>query len=573
MTNEVELIHERVDDIPLLYGLMEKLMLIPLLDRFLGHHGLHQGASNGVVTGLWLLYILSEGDHRKSGVQDWVDRHRHTLERLLGQTLRVGIEANDDRLGIILRLLSQEAIWHGLEGALWQASVAAYQLKLTGVRLDSTTSYGYHTPREDGLMQLGHSKDHRPDLPQLKLMTAAAEPSGLVLGCNVLSGERDDAPLYLPLIQRVRQSLGQPGLLYTGDCKMAALDTRANIAFHQDYYLTSLPLSGTTAEAFPAWVEAVVHGEQSAELLFAHGQLLGGGYEFTRTLNAVVADQPVRWTERVQIFRSLDLAQRRESALEDHLAKAQAQLLHLTPPPAVGKRQFHEAPALDAAIQRIMTQHEVSGLLQVSYQREESIQHPRRRRPSAQTPEPTLSHIRYHITRVQRVEDAIQDCKYHLGWRNHVTNLPTEALSLAQTVAHYRGGWMLENDFHLLKDKPLGIQPLFVRNDTQIRGLTRLLTLALRLLTLLQTQVRASLLRSGQTLTGVFEGQPNRSTAQPTATRLLKAVAFQETTLTQVVIGPQSFWHLTPLSDLVLQILTHLDLAPSLYLRLTNNSP
>jgi transposase len=41
-----------------------------------------------------------------------------------------------------------------------------YPLKLTGVRRDSTPSDGCPSPTPDGLMPLGHSKDHRPDLPQ-----------------------------------------------------------------------------------------------------------------------------------------------------------------------------------------------------------------------------------------------------------------------------------------------------------------------------------------------------------------------------------------------------------------------
>ena len=52
------------------------------------------------------------------------------------------------------------------------------------VRLDSTTSYGYHTITDDGLKQLGHCKDHRPELPQLKLMAAAAEPTGQLVACD-----------------------------------------------------------------------------------------------------------------------------------------------------------------------------------------------------------------------------------------------------------------------------------------------------------------------------------------------------------------------------------------------------
>ena len=40
-------------------------------------------------------------------------------------------------------------------------------------------------------------------------------------------------------------------------------------------------------------------------------------------------------------------------------------------------------------------------------------------------------------------------------------------------------------------------------------------------------------------------GQPKRTTNQPTTLRLLKAVAHQEVTLTQVVVGHQVQWHLT----------------------------
>ena len=75
--SEIALIHERVDDIPLLMGLVQKLQIPETLDRHLGNHGLHQGLSNGWLAAVWLVFILSEGDHRKSTVQGWVKRHQH----------------------------------------------------------------------------------------------------------------------------------------------------------------------------------------------------------------------------------------------------------------------------------------------------------------------------------------------------------------------------------------------------------------------------------------------------------------------------------------------------------------
>jgi transposase len=115
-------------------------------------------------------------------------------------------------------------------------------------------------------MQLGHSKDHRPDLPQLKLMAAGAQPSGHLLACDIHPGNAADDPLYAPMLERVRSLVGRTGLLYAGDCKMAALATRADIVAHADFYLMPLPQIGEVEELFATWVEAVVDGPQEVQL-------------------------------------------------------------------------------------------------------------------------------------------------------------------------------------------------------------------------------------------------------------------------------------------------------------------
>jgi hypothetical protein len=38
-------------------------------------------------------------------------------------------------------------------------------------------------------------------------------------------------------------------LLFVGDCKMSALETRWHLASHQHVYLSPLPLTGSRAEA------------------------------------------------------------------------------------------------------------------------------------------------------------------------------------------------------------------------------------------------------------------------------------------------------------------------------------
>ena len=139
-------------------------------------------------------------------VRDWVADLHHTLESVTGQPFRP-IDFIDDRLTLVLQRLSDQTIWARLEADLWQSTCDVYELPVERIRLDSTSSYGYHTVTEGGLMQLGYSKDDRPGLPQLKLMAAAAEPTGLLVTSDVHPGDAADDPLYLPLIRRVRELL------------------------------------------------------------------------------------------------------------------------------------------------------------------------------------------------------------------------------------------------------------------------------------------------------------------------------------------------------------------------------
>jgi transposase len=573
MAQTLTLRHERVDDIPLIIGLANQLHLAEVLHRHLGTHGLQQGLHNGQWAVGWLAYILSQADHRKSAVRDWANDRAHTLGQLLGHALR-DVECSDDRLGGVLHRLSNDETWEAIEHDLWAATVAVYALELTGIRLDSTTSYGYHQVTDEGVMPFGHSKDHRPDLPQLKLMAAAAEPSGHLMACDIHPGQCADDPLYTPLLQRVRGIVGRSGLLYAGDCKMAALATRAEIVAPHDSYLVPLPLTGETAGQVESWVTAIVEGGQEATLVWDGERLLGAGYEFERPLRAMVDEHPVDWTERVQVVRSRDLARRQAATLEKHLAAAEAELWAVTPAPGRGKRQLRDEAALQAAIARVMARHDVAGLLTVTWERDERVvtRYAGRGRGGPARPTRTQGQVRYAITSVQRNEPAIAARQHRLGWRVQGTNAPRDRLPLPQAVQHYRGGWSLERDFHLVKDLPLGLSPLFVWKEDQIKGLTRLLTLALRLLTLLETQVRRGLEQTQESLAGLYEGSPTRTTARPTGTRILQAFARAQITWTHVEMGTRTAWHLTPLSPLHEHLLRYLHLPTSLYTALADNA-
>lgn len=145
------------------------------------------------------------------------------------------------------------------------------------------------------------------------------------------------------------------------------------------------------------------------------------------------------------------------------------------------------------------------------------------------------------------------------------TNLPAEEFSFTQVVNAYNEGWTLEHQFHDLNDRPLGIRTIWVARDDQIVGLTHLITLALRLLTLIGGTIRRTLKTVKATLKGLYEGQRSRVTDRPSPRRILRDFNRAEITLTHVRSPTQDLWHLTALPPLLVEILNYLDLSESIY--------
>src|SRR5437588_8324556 len=338
MKEDFLLTTERIDDCVVLLALMQQMDLPSILDRHIPRHWLQQGLSWGWTATIWLAHIVSQGDHRKVTVRDWVRQAHSTVEQVTGLEIRE-TDFTDDRLTIVLRHLSNEASWQAIEQELAQHLVRIYDLEEQPIRVDAATVSGYREGGEDSLWQFGYSKDD-PSLRQIKAMMATLDPLGLPLALDVVSGEQADDPLYIPTIDRVLRCLGRTGLLFVGDSKMSALAIRAHLQAQQQYYLTPLALVGETAQQMPAWIEAgVKQGNRLIAVLSAAGkQVVAQGYEVRRTC----VSGKLSWQERVLVVRSQAYADTHRRHLEQRLAKAQETLLALTPAVGRGKRQVTE---------------------------------------------------------------------------------------------------------------------------------------------------------------------------------------------------------------------------------------
>ncbi len=560
---------ERVDDIPLLLAQMQRMGLACLLDAHFPTHGNRQGVSLGMVTIIWLTHVLSQADHRMNRVQRWAERRLETLQACSDATLEVR-DLDDDRLADVLRHLSDDERWRAFEQELTGHLVRVYDLHTDCVRLDSTTVSSYGVVSEDGLLQLGHSKDHRPDLPQLKVMLATLDPLGMPLATEVLSGERADDPLYLPAIARVRASLNTVGLLYVGDCKMAALDTRVSIQAAGDYYLCPLSALQVPPERLAQQLVALRESSQpllTVERTGADGQThcIAQGYEDCETITAQLEEVSYTWTERRLLVRSEAAARAAETALRARLRQAQAAVANLVVR-RQGKPMLADRAGVEQAVIETVAHFRVEGLLAVTVSEQVTAQPVRayRDRPA------TIRTARQFSISSEVKPHTLASAIEQLGWRVYATNQAADGLSLVQAVEAYRDEYLVERNFGRLKGHPLSLSPMYVERDDHATGLVRLLSIALRVLSLMEFVVRRQLAQEGAALAGLYVGNPKRATTHPSTERLLEA--FQEITLTLVIEPQQTRRHLTALSPLQQRVLALFEFTPTIYTKLCGDS-
>jgi transposase len=371
--SDLVMITERVDDVALLIGQMVKLGLPEGLDRHIPRHWTQRRLSGGWTAVIWLAYIITEGDHRKVSVETYLKGMHHPLSALTAQVIEP-LDLSDDRLSHLLQHLSKKAYWHQIAPDLNARRIEVHALPQDVIRCDATTVSGDHEVTEGGLVQFGQSKDD-PTRPQIKGMMGALDPLGMPLSTDVWSGERADDGLYIPIIERIRSGLNKTGLLFVGACKMSALETRAYLARHQDWYLSPLPLTGATAEAMDAWITAGVTKREAGALEQrehtndrGHEVLAAEGYEFERACCAPGGEAP--WSERVLVVRSPMHATQQTAGLEKRLSHAETTLTALTPPRGRGKRQITDEATLVEAIDHVLTAHRVEGLLSVTWEKQ-----------------------------------------------------------------------------------------------------------------------------------------------------------------------------------------------------------
>ena len=492
---------------------------------------------------VWLVHLLSQADHCAAHVQPWVAARLELLRDRVSPALRE-LDFTDDRLAAVLDYLARDEEWNAFESAFTQGLVRGYELPAETVRLDTTTVSSYRAPDSSAAwFRFGASKDHRADLVQMKLALATLDPLGLPLCSWIVPGDRADDPLYAPLAATVRERLGRTGVLYVGDCKMGALETRARLAQAGDFYLVPLSEIQYPRAEWEAALQPVFEGQQQLMKIIPprpesppHGAeesavqepppVIASGFERARSRECSLSKtdphppEPLCWQERLLFLCSHEQARAGKEALAARLQRTLAALAELNRR-GKGRKRYRTAEDLrdlQVRVDRLLARNQVEGLIRVRCVP----------LPEAGASPPSAAAGKERGPMDHRVEaeveaPAVARAEQWLGWRVFATNAPAERLSLAQGFWAYRGQYRIEDRFARLKGAPLSLRPWYFQEEGRTRGLVRLLLLALQLLTLEQRELRRRLQEQGRRLAGIYAGNPKRASESPTVELVLRA--------------------------------------------------
>lgn len=551
---------ELIEDLPVLYASIVASGVIGLIDSQYVNHGNQRDLTTGERAACFLLYALTKNKHQLSGVEDWAEARRQVLGGLLGKPDFVGQWLNDDRLGVLVEQFSDDTTWRDFECATNRQFLKVYALgqEPAVVRLDATIAQSFAD--ESDLLRLGYSKHRRADLMQFKTMLATLDPLGLPLCSLIVSGNKTDDELYVPLIDEVSRTLTQTGILYVGDAKLGSIFNRFHISQKKDYYLTPMSKVQVTDSELDAYLAlkpvVLTHLYDSTN----KEKCISEAYEIEETRQYLQSDGSLHtWAERRIVTYSDSYGRAKRVKFDSNYLSARAELKDLLVT-RKGKPRLCSPAQVSEKVKTILTKYKMKGIIQVEITTTTTQKTIRKHKDTPQRTE-TVYQFALNIT-----DDtaAFVAARKRLGWRVFVTNAPIERLSTLQALQCYHAEYLIEATFHRLLNKTTALMPIFLHKDTRIKGLTRLLLLALKFSAILQHTVRTALADQKETLNQVYPGNPTRKTAKPTTEMLLNA--FKGIALVHFTHPDQTqTTHITPLTPIQKRILAYLNLSEDIF--------
>jgi transposase len=509
MAIAVQQIHP-IAHLPLVLGVLQRLEVATLIDRLIPPHPAHVLSTGRGVEAL-VLAIL-DGHHALYKVGHRLEE-RGMLALLQPGLTRASL--HDYRLGHILDALFAANL-NKVFSAIALKALEVYAIPTPWLHQDTTTIalYGAYEddPQTPGAPRPAseHSKDGRNDLKQVLLSLGVSGDGGVPVRLGLRDGNRSDS-VETPLAIEECLALGLEGVRgIVADTKAYSRRTLGGCLEHKIGLVTLVPRTCAIRQELEAWgqqhpaLPLLVekpgrtkdeaprrwHGHsvmRQVEVEYSDGRVASEALRFVVVHSSQLAHQ------QSQTYAS---GQGKEAeAVADHVKRVQAQWFACLPDAeaAIAAYEGHR-PGQRGRGPRPWRYHAVRSRIVADTRR---TRRARRGRPAKTEPPPIESGYRL-VVEVERLANPEEDN----GWTVLATTVSAEACPDVEVLQAYQEQHTtVEPGFRWIKN-PAAISPVWLEKPERIASLAMLTVVGLLVYSIIQRQVRLSLLRHAQQLPG-----------------------------------------------------------------------
>jgi len=438
-------------------------------------------------------------------VEDWAGEW--AVEEVFG----VAPDAlNDDRISRALDALAPQL--EQVIGSVGARAIAVFGIDVARLHWDMTSIslYGAYDELEAGFAQprWGKPKDRRPDLKQVQTGLAVSGDGGVPVWHRAYDGGAGEVAQVVGAMEALKRLAGKRGVLLVGDSKLIS---RGNIVAMNKAQVGFI--APASKPYLPAGVLGGLDVQQASPVDYVASRdadkppIQRGAY---RVLEGTVtlAGKPARKRSRRPATPDLAVrcvfvwssarAQAAATSRAKKLDRAGGDLERLQR--GLGGRYYRTAEQVGQRVAAIARHRKLGGLLRFVVGTDPT------------SGKPTLS-----WSLDQAALDAEQATD---GWYGLLTNLTPVQADAAEVLRRYKGQEVVERRYGAFKG-PLGVAPMFLKDNRRIAALISVICLALLVFCLVERAVRKAIAPAVQ-LDGLYVGRPTK----PTGRLIFEALAW-----------------------------------------------
>jgi transposase len=346
---------------------------------------------------------------------------------------------------------------------------------------------------EDFTITHGHSKDHRPDLKQIKV-GLSVQQDGLPLSGELLSGNKSDQvwnPHAVKELSDLVTGEGFKDTVFLADCALISTESLLSLAKQKIQFISRLPETFNLASELKkaAWSEDT--WEEIGQLANKPNDK-AAVYRSWKSVKEIGGEK-----FGFMVIHSSKLEERKEKTLSKEVKRVKANLCKKSA--ELNKQSFAcEADAARSA-ERLRKNSEKKGFCcDVSVSKKEKVVYGHKGRPKlSEVPE---IHISWHAeVKIGDMGEAILEEKKRMGSTFVLIYRLLEEKSSEEILRSYKNQDKVEQGFKFLK-QPLNLGPVYTKKTERVKALGYIFLMVLLLAKYLEYRVRTSMSNSGEIL-------------------------------------------------------------------------